>query len=75
MPKLPHRPESSMPRTNLFLARLDPEDYEALILEAKIVRLKYRQRLIRQDERVAAVYFPLTCMLSVLVTANDKPQM
>ena len=43
--------------------------------EAKIVSLKFRKRLIAQDERVAAVYFPLTCMFSLLVTTNGKPQM
>jgi CRP-like cAMP-binding protein len=75
MAKVIHRPESLAPKTNLFLARLEPDDYDALILSSKIVRLKYRQRLILQDERVTAVYFPLTCMLSLLVTANEQPQM
>jgi CRP-like cAMP-binding protein len=75
MPKQTHRPEDSAPKTNLFLARLQAEDYDALIRHSKIVRLKYRQRLIRQDEPVTAVYFPLTCMLSLIVTANEQPQM
>jgi CRP-like cAMP-binding protein len=67
--------EGSDPKTNHFLARLQPEDYDALMLDAKIVSLKFRKRLVRQDERVDAVYFPLTCMFSLLVTTDDKPQM
>src|ERR1700722_13412721 len=69
------QPVVSTPKANLFLARLEPEDYDALIQKAKLVNLKYRRRLLRQDQSVNAVYFPLTCMLSLLVTANDQPQM
>lgn len=63
------------PRTNRLLARLEPEDYNALMLEAKIVPLKFRKRLIRQDEVIDAVYFPLTCMVSLLVTNDGTPRM
>jgi CRP-like cAMP-binding protein len=70
-----HQPESPDPRTNHFLARLQREDCDALMLVATRVSLKFGKRVIRQDERVDAVYFPLTCMFSLLVTANEKPQM
>ncbi len=69
------QPESSSPRANSFLARLSQEDYDALIPESKIVSLKFRRRVIHQDERVSAAYFPLTSMFSLLVTSNDEPQM
>jgi CRP-like cAMP-binding protein len=75
MSRQPERPESSIPATNLFLARLEPEDYDALIRESKIVTLKFRRRVFDQDARVDAVYFPLTCMFSLLVTAAGQPQM
>jgi CRP-like cAMP-binding protein len=75
MPKPIERPESSIPATNLVLARLEREDYDALVGASKIVRLKFRRRVIQQDSQVDAVYFPLTCMFSLLVTSNDKPQM
>ncbi len=75
MPKQTPGPGSSDPRMNHFLARLEPKDFDALMAEAKIVPLKFRKRLIAQDERVGAVYFPLTCMFSLLVTTNGKPQM
>ncbi len=63
------------PSANRLLARLESEDYEAVTLEAKIVPLKFRKRLLRQDERVDAVYFPLTAMISLLVTTDGQPQM
>ena len=69
------RPEKSDPRKNHFLARLQPEDYDALMRVSKIVPLKFRKRLLLQDEPVDAVYFPLTCMFSLLVTTVGEPQM
>ena len=70
------RPESSRPKANLFLARLAQEDYDALMLESRIVNLKTQSRVLEQDGRVDAVYFPLTCMFSLLVTTPDgEPQM
>lgn len=75
MTKQPERPEASDPKTNRLLARLQREDYDALMLEAKIVPLKFRKLLVRQDERVDAVYFPLTAMVSLLVTTDGQPQM
>lgn len=75
MPKQIPRPGNANPRTNHFLARLDREDYDALMAEARIVPLKFRKRLIAQDEAVGAVYFPLTCMFSLLVTSDHQPQM
>jgi CRP-like cAMP-binding protein len=68
-------PEILEPRRNNLLALLEPADYEALMLHAKIVPLKFRKRLIRQDERIEAVYFPLTAMVSLLVTSDGQPQM
>jgi CRP-like cAMP-binding protein len=69
------KPESSDPRINLFLERLAPEEYDALILASKIVTMKFGRRVTRQDERVDTIYLPLTCMFSLLVTAHDDPKM
>ena len=65
-----HQAEKSDPKTNRILAALEQADYDALMLEAEVVPLKFRKRLHLQDERVDAVYFPLTCMVSLLVTNN-----
>src|SRR5260370_20692914 len=67
--------QRSDPKMNRLLARLEPGDYDALMLEAKVVFLKLRKRLHLQDERIDAVYFPLTCMVSLLVSSDGKPQM
>jgi CRP-like cAMP-binding protein len=61
-------------QSNRLLASLDRNDYDALMLNAKVVTLKYRKRLVRQDGQVDAVYFPLSGMVSLLVTADGKPQ-
>jgi CRP-like cAMP-binding protein len=62
----------SDPKENLLLASLDREDYEILMRDAKVVPLKFRKRLYRQDDLVNFVYFPMTCMVSLLVGTNDK---
>jgi CRP-like cAMP-binding protein len=63
------------PRTNHFLARLEREDYDELMRQAKIVPVKLGKRMIRQDEPVDSVYFPIDCMFSLLVTNDGQPQM
>ena len=40
-----------------------------------MVALKFRKLLYRQDEPVDAVYFPLTCMVSLLVSSNGEARM
>ncbi len=61
------------PRTNRLLAKLGQHDYDALMLYAKIVPLKFSRRLMNQNEPVSAVYFPLNSMISLLVTATAGP--
>jgi len=63
------------PKTNRILAALEQADYDALMPEAEIVPLKFGKRLYSQDERVDAVYYPLTCMVSLVVASGGKPRM
>jgi CRP-like cAMP-binding protein len=42
---------------------------------AKMVQLKFRSRLLQQDNRIDAVYFPVTCMVSLLVSSDGQPRM
>jgi hypothetical protein len=56
MPEQAEQPESNDPKKNHLLARLQPEDYDALMV-AKIVPLKFGKRVFRQDDRIEAVYF------------------
>jgi CRP-like cAMP-binding protein len=67
--------EKSDPKANRVLAALEQADFDALMLVAEIVPLKFRKRLHAQDERVDAVYFPLTCMVSLVVTNDGTPRM
>ena len=75
MTKQTRGPGNFDPKTNRILAALEQPDYDALMLEAEIVPLKFRKRLHSQDERIDAVYFPLTCMVSLLVTNDGTPRM
>jgi len=75
MTKQAGQAEPSDPKTNRVLASLEPADYDALMLEADVVPLKFRKRLYSQDERIDAVYFPLTCMVSLVVTNDGTPRM
>jgi CRP-like cAMP-binding protein len=68
-------PEPSDPRKNRLLGQLQPEVYDAVVGEAKVVSLKYRKVISKQDSPVDAVYFPITCMVSLLVTTDRQPQM
>jgi CRP-like cAMP-binding protein len=75
MPKQAQQAAIADPKANHLLAQLEQDDYEALMGEAKIVSLKFGKRMIRQDEPIEAVYFPITCMFSLLVSSEDKPTM
>ena len=68
-------PGNVNPRTNRLLSTLEPADYEELMREAKVVPLKFRKILLQQDMRIEAVYFPVTCMISLLVSADGQPKM
>jgi CRP-like cAMP-binding protein len=61
------------PRKNLLLASLGPEDYGNLMQGATLVPLKFRKRLYDQDSAIDVVYFPITCVVSLLVSIDDKP--
>lgn len=66
-------PQASPDHQNRLLASLDPEDYSALTHQHKMVNLKYRHRLYRQDYPIEFVYFPIDSMVSLLVSEKDKP--
>src|SRR5580698_2699874 len=70
------QPTDPDPRTNLLLERLELADYQSLIAKGKIVTLKLGERLYGQDDIVDFVYFPLTCMICLLVsTIGKKPRL
>jgi len=60
------------PRKNLLLSLLEADDYEFLMAQSKLVLMPLRRRPYNQDGLVNAVYFPLTCMFSMLVSGSAK---
>jgi len=64
-------------KSNQLLAALPVDDYKALTGRATVVSLKYTKKLYLQDAPIDSVYFPLNCVVSVLVgvTAGAKVEM
>jgi CRP-like cAMP-binding protein len=60
------------PLSNRLLASLVAADYHVLMADAKVVSLKLKERLYRQDDPVDAVFFPIDCMVSVLAGAAEN---
>jgi len=76
MAKTPQpQPENPDPKLNFLLRTLDAGDYDSLVAKGKVVKLKFRKQLYGQDKRIDSVYFPLTCMVSLLVSTDSQPKM
>ncbi len=58
------------PKANRLLAAMTPEDCAVLVAESTIVAFKLGKRLLQADDVVAAVYFPLNCMVSLLAGSD-----
>ena len=56
---------------NRLLALLPPEDRDALRRHAEVVSLRHGHHAIVPDEPIQHVYFPLTCLLSMVTTMED----
>ena len=67
--------DESDPKRNRLLAEMKPDDYVAVMASANVVSMKFRSRINRQGQPVNHVYFPLSCMVSMLVTTKDKAQL
>ena len=58
-------------KRNHLLAALPVDDYKAPIEHATVISLKYGKQLYLQDVTFDRVYFPLTCVVYVLVGVSD----
>ena len=56
---------------NRLLALLPAQELEALRGRAEVVRLRHGDHIIVPDEPIRDVYFPLTCLLSLVTTMED----
>jgi hypothetical protein len=54
------------------LSLLETDDYEFLMAQSKLVPMPIRKRPYNQDGLVNAVYFPLTCMFSMMASGSAK---
>jgi CRP-like cAMP-binding protein len=59
------------PRSNLLLAALSSEERERVTPLLRRVRLRHDQVIYRLDEPIRYLYFPLTVVLSLIVTLRD----
>jgi CRP-like cAMP-binding protein len=66
------QPSSSDPKGNRLLAAFSPTDYQALLPYMHVTNLKMRSHLYHQNQRVDSIYFPLDCLVSVLVGVEPK---
>ena len=65
---------SNMPNRlaeNRLLTLLPAEELEDLSRHAEVVKLRRGHHVIVPDEPIRAVYFPLTCLLSLVTTMED----
>ena len=56
---------------NLLLAKFPPEELERLRPQFERVSLRHGDYAIVPDEPIRHVYFPLTCLLSLVTTMSD----
>ena len=56
---------------NRLLALLPAAEFELLRGHAEVVQLRHGQHIIIPDEPIPDVYFPLTCLLSLVTTMED----
>src|SRR5438093_3952654 len=61
-------------KRNHLLASLSADDYEALTRHGRVISLKYAKQLYLQKDPIDCVYFPLTCVVSLLVGVTDGPK-
>ena len=64
--------EAPHPKRNRLLAGLSAKDSRALIASGEVIHLKLKRRLYGEDRPVASVYFPIDCMVSILVGAEGS---
>jgi CRP-like cAMP-binding protein len=71
-PAAPLRHRRRAERNRLLLA-LPPRDYRALLPDLEPVILPHGTVIFEAHDRVAYVYFPQRCVISLLAAADDRP--
>ena len=71
MARKPELPTQVDPTMNRILANLAPADYEEVMAVGKVVILKFHKCLFKEDDPIDVIYFPLTSMVSLLVSREE----
>ena len=61
-------------RENAILIGLDGPEAEAVLQQGQLVTLGVRDQIYHPNERIAFVYFPITCVLSIVTSMKDGSQ-
>ena len=67
-------PTLAILRQNAILDGLEPAVTAAIANQCKLATLKLRQQIYEPEKLIRAVYFPLTCVLSVVTRMEDGSQ-
>src|SRR4051794_741025 len=59
------------PNTNKILAKLTNEDYQRLLTFLEPVSFAFGDTIHERDDRPEYIYFPTTCIISLLYTTED----
>lgn len=59
------------PTTNALLAQLPATEWSLMVAEAEIVTLRYAEVLFNDGEPADIVYFPLTCIVSMMALMQN----
>ena len=73
MNRLPDPEILTAARHNRLLSGLRQQELSGLLDGGSLVKLKHHQLLYRADTAIQAVYFPLNCVVSILVEAEEAP--
>jgi CRP-like cAMP-binding protein len=67
-----NRGNTPHPKRNHFLASLSAKDSRALMSQGEVIHLKLMRRLYVEDRPVDSIYFPIDCVVSILVGSEGS---
>ena len=66
-----NRPTAELLEQNLLLRHLTAQDRDEILRDGEIVHLELRQTIYDANAEIDRVYFPITCVLSVVAEMHD----
>jgi CRP-like cAMP-binding protein len=65
------QPTAQLLGQNLLLRHLSPPDQDQIFAHGKVVHLKLREKIYDANAKIECVYFPISCVLSVVAEMHD----